>query len=156
MQDSPFAVLTAVVAPAILTNACSVLCLGTANRLARVVDRTRAVTARLAVIEAGTPEYKLQVSQLQRQEVRGRMLLRAMRSFYAALGSFAGTALLSIVGSVAGAYDKGTAFLAIVVAVLGTGAFAVLALVSGCVLMLRENRLAIQNLTEEVEFAQGR
>ena len=36
---NPFAVLTAVVAPAILTNACSVLALGTSNRLARVVAR---------------------------------------------------------------------------------------------------------------------
>ena len=37
---SPFAVLTAIVGPAILTNASSVLCLGTSNRIARVVDRT--------------------------------------------------------------------------------------------------------------------
>jgi len=35
VSDSPFAVLTAVVAPAVLTNASSVLCLGTGNRLAR-------------------------------------------------------------------------------------------------------------------------
>ena len=41
--DNPFAVLTAIVAPAILTNACSVLSLGTSNRIARVVDRTRVV-----------------------------------------------------------------------------------------------------------------
>ena len=38
---NPFAVLTAIVAPAILTNASSVLALGTSNRLGRVVDRTR-------------------------------------------------------------------------------------------------------------------
>ncbi len=43
--SNPFAVLTAVVAPAILTNASSVLALGTSNRLARVVDRTRIVAA---------------------------------------------------------------------------------------------------------------
>ena len=47
-SDNPFAALTIVVAPAILTNASSVLCLGTANRLARVVDRTRVVSAELA------------------------------------------------------------------------------------------------------------
>ena len=33
LNENPFAVLTAVVAPAILTNACSVLSLGTANRI---------------------------------------------------------------------------------------------------------------------------
>ena len=51
-SDNPFAALTIVVAPAILTNASSVLCLGTANRLARVVDRTRVVSAELANVRS--------------------------------------------------------------------------------------------------------
>src|SRR5438093_11811637 len=46
--ENPFTALTIVVAPAILTNASSLLCFGTANRLARVMDRTRAVSAQLA------------------------------------------------------------------------------------------------------------
>ena len=41
--NNQFAVLTAIVAPAILTNASSILALG--NRVARVVDRTRIVAA---------------------------------------------------------------------------------------------------------------
>ena len=45
LGNNPFAVLTAVVAPAILTNASSVLALGISNHLARVVDRTRVVYA---------------------------------------------------------------------------------------------------------------
>jgi uncharacterized protein DUF2721 len=52
-NEHPFSVLTAVVAPAILTNASSVLCLGTSNRIARVVDRTREVTAEIANLETG-------------------------------------------------------------------------------------------------------
>ena len=47
LGSNPFGVLTSVVAPAILTNACSVLALGTSNRLARVVDRTRVVAGEL-------------------------------------------------------------------------------------------------------------
>jgi len=53
VAGNPFAVLTAVVAPAILTNACSVLALGTSNRLARVVDRTRVVARELAALLRG-------------------------------------------------------------------------------------------------------
>jgi Protein of unknown function (DUF2721) len=49
----PFSILTVVVAPAVLTNASSVLALGTNNRLARVADRTHAVTAQLAKLESG-------------------------------------------------------------------------------------------------------
>src|SRR5262244_1821468 len=41
VTDNPFAVLTLIAAPAVFTNASSVLALGTGNRLARVVDRTR-------------------------------------------------------------------------------------------------------------------
>ena len=48
VANNPFAVLTAIVAPAILTNACSVLALGTSNRLGRVVDRTRVVASDIA------------------------------------------------------------------------------------------------------------
>ena len=46
--ESPFAVLTAVVAPALLTNSSTVLVLGLGNRIARVVDRTRAVAGVMA------------------------------------------------------------------------------------------------------------
>jgi hypothetical protein len=38
---NPFAVLSLIVAPAILTNASCVLVMSTSNRLARVVDRAR-------------------------------------------------------------------------------------------------------------------
>ena len=38
-SDTPYAALTLIVAPAILTNASSVLALGTSNRFARAVDR---------------------------------------------------------------------------------------------------------------------
>ena len=39
--DNPYAVLTLIAAPAILTNASSVLALSTSNRFARAVDRQR-------------------------------------------------------------------------------------------------------------------
>ena len=151
--DNPFAVLTAVVAPAILTNACSVLCLGTGNRLARVVDRTRAITASLTTLNAASREYKLQISQLERQRVRAHLLLRALRSFYACLGSFASTALLSIAGSALTLYDQQLAFRLTAVIALAAGGFGVVTLVAGCALMVRETRFAVQNLDEEAEVA---
>lgn len=51
--DNPFAALTLIVAPAVLSNACSVLSLGTGNRFARVVDRSRILTKELAALEPG-------------------------------------------------------------------------------------------------------
>ena len=70
VANSPFAVLTAIVAPAILTNACSVLSLGIGNRLGRVVDRTRVVASDLAASRPETPEYLEWKSQLRALETR--------------------------------------------------------------------------------------
>src|SRR5258706_12544961 len=93
---NPFAVLTAVVAPAILTNACSVLALGTGNRVARVVDRTRAITIELSTITKGTHIYKNRLAQIERLRNRARLLLTALRILYASLGGFAACALISV------------------------------------------------------------
>lgn len=148
--DNPFAVLTAVVAPAVLTNACSVLALGTANRIARVVDRTRVVSAALA---PGSAEYDGLMGQLERLRGRALLLMRALRLFYAALGSFASAALISIVGSALAAFDQSLAFHIAAVIGLVAGVLAVTALVIGCTLMVRETRLALETITEEAEFA---
>src|ERR1700687_386397 len=107
---NPFAVLTAVVAPAILTNASSVLALGTSNRLARVVDRTRVVARELAAIGPGDSHYKSWAAQLDGLQVRARLLVKALRVIYGSLGLFATAALLSVVGAIVsywGTYLRG-------------------------------------------------
>src|SRR5262249_15551302 len=115
LTDNPFAVLTAVVAPAILTNACSVLSLGTANRMARVVDRTRVVIAKRAALTEDGPEYKEYSNQLRRLATRENLLLKALRFFYSSLGAFAASALIAVAGSALVAYDLRIAFEAAVV-----------------------------------------
>src|SRR3981189_693794 len=98
---NPFAVLTAVVAPAILTNACSVLALGTSNRLARggerargagrgvAAGRPRVVARELAAIGPSDSHYKSWVAQLDGLQVRTRLLVKALRVIYGSLGLFA-------------------------------------------------------------------
>ena len=144
--------LTAVVAPAILTNASSVLALGTSNRLARVVDRTRIVAALLAGLEPGSQDHQSWMGQLSALQVRAQLLLKALRMFYAGLGLFAASALVSVGGSIAAYYQQKLGFeLAAGVAIL-TGASAVVALVTGCVLMVSETQLAVRTLAEEAKI----
>src|SRR6266852_9170130 len=83
-SDSPFAALTIVDAPAILTNASSVLCMGTANLLARVVDRTRVVSAELAHIAPNADTIVTFRRQLEELSVRWNLVLR--RRGVAAIG----------------------------------------------------------------------
>jgi Protein of unknown function (DUF2721) len=81
LGNNPFGVLTAVVAPAILTNASAVLALGTSNRLGWVVDRTRVVFADLAATDPGSEEYHNWTAQLGALRVRTQMLLRDSQCF---------------------------------------------------------------------------
>src|SRR5262245_65683551 len=99
IAGSPFAVLTAVVAPAILTNACSVLALGTSNRIARVVDRTRVISAELATLEPTGMRFEARLEQISRLRERANLLVRALRTFYIGMGCFAAAAMMTVLGS---------------------------------------------------------
>ena len=151
-SENPFAALTIVVAPAILTNASSILCLGTANRLARVVDRTRVVSAKLAHFAPNAESSLVCQRQLETLRVRWTLVLRALKFFYMSLGSFAAAALISLFGSVSAASGFHVTFNFMALLGLLSGTIGVVGLASGCTVMMRETRLAIQNLEEEAEL----
>jgi hypothetical protein len=152
VANNPFAVLTAIVAPAILTNACSVLALGTSNRLGRVVDRTRVVASDIAASKPGSEGFVEWTSQLRALETRTHMLLRALRLFYAALGLFASSALISVAGSIAAFYGQRLLFQVGAALAVVSGGSAVLGLSAGCFSMVNETRLAVRSLGEEARM----
>src|SRR5258708_36629341 len=75
ITENPFAVLTLIAAPAVFTNASSVLSLGTGNRLARGVDRTRQLARELHAGPPGASEVGLGGRQLDRRELGARILV---------------------------------------------------------------------------------
>lgn len=148
LSDSPFAVLTLIAAPAVFTNASSVLALGTANRLGRVVDRTRQISKDLhSNTSHDSPEGKMWMGHLNRLERRATLLVRAMSFFYAAIGSFAGASLLSILAAIVTSYHESFVIASVVSLVAGTVGFIGLAV--GCSFLVRETRLALRSLYEE-------
>jgi len=152
-NGSPFAVLTAVVAPAMLTNASAVLSLATSNRLARVVDRHRAVAPRVVALDKNHPEHAAWSQQILRLEQRAQFLVKALRSIYAALGLFAGSTLLSVIGGLGSFYGSALGYRIVALVALIAGALAVIELMMGSVFMVRETRLAVQNLAAEAQLA---
>ena len=154
--ENPFTALTIVVAPAILTNASSLLCFGTANRLARVMDRTRAVSAQLAGVRPSEGNRAIYEHQLRGLEVRWNLILRALRCFYMSLGSFAAAVLISLFGSMPVFSVLPVGFIAIALMALSSGTVGVGGLVAGCAMMMRETRLAVQSLAEETQQAAQR
>ncbi len=151
---NPFAALSLIVAPAILTNACALLSMSTSNRLARAVDRSRELLREIEHGAAGDPRIRL-LRDLGITETRALLLLRVLRSFYVALAGFATATLVSLIGAVvASAGRQGvTTFMEVLGA--GAGIVAVGALLTGAVLLVRETRLAVGVLQERVAAARA-
>jgi hypothetical protein len=146
MESNPFAVLSLMVAPAILTNASSVLIMSTSNRLARSVDRARELSKQLEqTVNYDNPEARRRLRELATSEERALLLLRALRSVYVALGAFAMAAFVSLLGAVL-VVVLPQPHLVYFLEVLGVGAglIAVSALVYGSVRLLQETRIAVQ------------
>jgi hypothetical protein len=147
---NPFAVLSLIVAPAILTNASSILVLSTSNRLARAIDRARALAGQLE-LPSGIPSrfIGLRLKELASSEQRALMLLSALRLFYASLGAFAGAAFTALLGAALSQAQQARLASALVVAAVGAGFLGVGGLVLGCILLLRETRIAVTLVSEE-------
>ena len=154
---NPFGALSLIAAPAVLTNACSVLILSTANRLARAVDRTRLLTGEMErAASEGRPTPDGEVRELASVERRTLLLLHALRYFYVALGGFALSAFLSLIGAVLAPRAPGVLSRPMEVIALGTGVVAVGALVMGTLVLVRETRIAVDALQVRTREARAR
>ena len=155
-NENPFAILTLIAAPAVFTNASSVLTLGTSNRLARVVDRTRTIAREMQNTPASADVNQLWVRHLDRLEKRGALLLRAMSFFYGAIGAFAAASLVSILGaSMAASQFNRIPFTPFAVVSFLAGAVGFFGLVVGCVFLVNETRLALASMFEEAHLAKS-
>jgi hypothetical protein len=148
--SNPFAALSLIVAPAILTNASSILILSTSNRLARAIDRARSLASQLEQPQAIPARFTgLRLKELASSERRALLLLSSLRFFYASLGAFAGAALTSLMGAALLGTRQGAFSAVFELIAVGAGFIGVGGLVSGCVLLLRETRIAVLVVTEE-------
>jgi hypothetical protein len=153
IADSPLAILTFIAAPAVFTNASSVLALGTGNRLARVVDRTRQLAAELRRDNSDTPLNRMYVKQLERLGKRSDRLVRAMTFFYTAVGAFAAASLVAVVGASLAPTRFYVPFEVIAFFSLAAGVIGFVGLAMGSGLLVEETRLAVVSHHEEAESA---
>lgn len=154
VTESPFAVLTLIAAPAVFTNASSVLALGTANRLGRVVDRTRSLSAGFhSSPPSEGEESQMWVGHLERLEKRAQLLVRAMSFFYTSVGAFAAASLVSILGALLALSSYSLPFKVISIISFVIGVVGFVGLSFGCALLVRETRLALLTQSEEARMA---
>src|SRR3712207_3607347 len=106
-HSNPFAVLSLIVAPAILTNAASVLAMSTSNRLARAVDRGRELSKQLeGTADLSSPTAMRRLDDLTAAERRAILLVAALQRFYIAMGGFALATFISLLGATLAAMEQ--------------------------------------------------
>ena len=159
-----FAAFSLIVAPAILTNASSVLAMSTSNRLARAVDRARDLARQLETAAASAGEMDVEarrefdrrLQELTATEQRTTMLLRVLQSFYFALGGFAWSTLSALLGAVMSRFGSGVLLLTLEFGAVAAGTIGVAALVRGSIILVRETSIAVRVISERAASVRAR
>jgi Protein of unknown function (DUF2721) len=146
--QNPFAVLTLIVAPAVLTNATSVLALSTSNRFLRAGERLRALADEVEVASTES-ERSWRLVHISRIERQAFLLLGALRAAYVALGAFVSASLISIVGAALSSRQLHPIDEAAIALALGVGFVGAGSIVLACVNLFRATRLSMMNISEE-------
>lgn len=155
--SNPFAILTFISAPAVLTNASCVLLFGTGNRYGRAVDRVHELSD---MVEQGSAlaerELGLRIRQLESAETRTLLIVRALTCFYTAVAGFVASTLVSLIGAVlvSAHIAQGVAFSFSLAFVAGT--LGVLAMITGATMLARETTFSFRVLREERSFITAR
>lgn len=141
-----YRILSSMLAPALLMAATGSLLVSANARLARVVDRLRAVMAQELPDDPG--ECAEIDAQLERHRKRARLVLRACQLLYVGLGAFVGTSLALAVD----------AFSRFRLPLLPTGLaiLGVLCLLGASVFLGREVSLSVRSFDRELDFELGR
>jgi hypothetical protein len=126
LSENPFAVLTFIAAPAVLTNATVALASSAASRM---LPTRRRMTHLVEKLEQGNLTQQSRahlIEHANRVKTQAELLLRALYSIYLALGAFAIATLVTLLGAVLAAYRESLWFnaltgLAILLGVAGVG-----------------------------------
>lgn len=153
LAANPFAVLTLIAAPAILTNASAVMSLSTSNRFARAVDRARALAKEFQTNKDKPDDRSAsRFRQLTYANRRALLLVRALTAFYLSLGAFAAAALTSLFGAVFFALGVTGAREVTMIVAIACGLVGVGGLVGGSFILVWETRLTLAIVREETEL----
>ena len=139
-------VLTTMLAPALLMAATGSLLVSANARLARVVDRMRAVMSQELLADAS--EQAELDAQIARHRQRARLVLRACQLLYLALGAFVGTSL-ALAADALSPYR-------LPLLPTGLALVGVLCLLGASIFMWREVSLSVRSFDRELDFELGR
>lgn len=145
-------VLTAMITPALFISASGMFILSTSNRLGRVVDRVRAISDRMdslihdhTGLEMMEERKSMLMEQMRHQSARASLLQRCLTVFYIA-------ACLFVLTSVFIGIDAVLSKIWLHWLPVGLGLSGACCLLYGSVLLIREARMAVTSLKDEMMF----
>jgi hypothetical protein len=149
LTQSPFAVLTFIAAPALLTNSSSVLALSTTNRMLRTRDRMKELFMESERGAQSDSQREWLITQVERVEKQGVLLLNGLRSIYVALGAFAAATLVTLLGAALFSLQEALWFrllaaLGVVLGFIGVGG-----LIFGTANLFRATQLSMAGMRDE-------
>jgi hypothetical protein len=141
-MQNPLQSLTFIAAPALLTNACSLLVLSTSNRFARAVDRTRLLAK---------TQNEDQGKSLRRAERRALILVRALTGFYTGVGAFACSTFMGLFGSALQTIGQARGLTFFTEAALALAVIGVMSIAIAATFLVRETWIAYNGLIIEAQ-----
>jgi threonine/homoserine/homoserine lactone efflux protein len=148
--SSALNLLGAMITPAVLISACGMLIFSTSARLARIVDRIRALSrlieelfSRRAAVDFPEERRAEMERQLSIHARRSRLIQGSLTSLYISVGIFVATMISIGLVALAGR----AVWLPSALGIAGT-----IILFYGCVLLIAETRLALHSVRSEMEF----
>lgn len=156
MLHNPFAVLTFIVAPALLTNASCLLALSTANRMLRARERMHAVFEKSEQAGLSSDEKSRLRHEANRVEEQSIHLLKGLGSIYIALCGFVLATFVTLLGAAVAQVPGAAWFRIAAIAGMGLGAIGVGGLVIGSTHLFKATRISMTNIREEAELIRKR
>jgi len=157
LPSNPFAILTFISAPAVLTNASCVLLFGTGNRYGRAIDRVHELADTVLQGAGLDPsEFKLRIGQLSSAQTRTLLIVRALTCFYTAVASFVASTLVSLIGAILVSSRTAQGLSFVFTFAFAAGVAGVLAMVLGAVMLAIESWFSFGVLRRENAFITDR
>ena len=156
MTQSSFGIVTFIAAPALLTNASSVLAMSTINRMLATRELMHKLYTKSEEGKLSAQEALHTIKKVDRVEKQAELLFRALRSIYLALAAFASATLVTLLGAVIAFFHNALLLELSVGLGVALGFFGVGGLVTGCGKLFHATQLSLLNIHDEAQLVRVR
>lgn len=155
MTQNPFAIITIIGAPAILTNASSILGLSTSSRLMKCLETIGNLEKKLENSQLESSIRNIHIEQSRLAHKQSRHFLRALQASYTSLAAFAFSCFVALTGSILMLFGLQAVAQLFAVLSLASGSLGVLGLVWSSVELILASRITLLLMKKNLSVFQA-